>query len=133
MLMAHAIQKRRDELGWSYHQHDVTSRHKYEEIMEKFHPFRDDSTVEYEEIDLSDKNLDEMRRVSLELNLGDRQRFNLLWASNKFGIKAKLKSFIEDSNSLWHPAQADGVFVGGDDAILGVLDHEEKIRIWNMA
>ena len=108
------------------------SQHEHKEIMKKFHYVRNDSTVEHEEIDLSDRSLDEMKRVFLELNLGNEQRFNLLWAFDRFGIKAKLKSFIEDLDSLWYPARDDVVFVREDDAILVVLDHEEKIEIWSM-
>ncbi len=38
--------------------------------MEKFHYVSIDSTIQYEEADVSDKSMDETKSVFLELNLG---------------------------------------------------------------
>ena len=126
--MSNAVQKRFDELGWTSNQYEVINPEDYEEAMKRFHRVKDDLTIKAEEIDVSDRSLDEIKQSFQKLAFGE-ERFSILWPYERFGAKIKLKNFVEDLDSLWYPSQDDVVFIGEDSAVLMVLDHEEKLEI----
>ena len=123
------IQKRFDELGWTHREYNVMSQLEYQEAIEEFYRAKGDSAVQHEEIDVSNKSLDETKGVFLGLKLEDTENFKILWLYDRFGARIELKNFVANLNSLWYPSQNDVILTGKNTVI--ELNHEERILVYS--
>ena len=105
------------------------SQLEYQEAIEEFYRAKGDSAVQHEEIDVSNKSLDETKGVFLGLKLEDTENFKILWPYDRFGARVELKNFVANLDSLWYPSQDDVILTSKNMVI--ELNHEEKIQIYS--